>query len=190
MREDRGWIKGKPENGVCASPLYVQFAKAEVRGGISQSGTTASWIMLINSLTKYNTVHKDNVSIDRIFDDRMAPYMIGPNWTLLNSKPVRLYVEPPLGTFVSSETFPPPISQYMVNATGEERKSPIFSLDFLGGTQAQTVSCTLINPSAEYVVQVLIFLAGILAATGVYFTLSMFIEFLKEKLSVTKMQYD
>jgi hypothetical protein len=128
--------------------------------------------------------------ISGILDSRMAPYMIGLNTTLLNSKPVRLYVEPPLGTLVSSETFPTPISQYMVNVAGEERKSVIFSLDFLGGTNAQTVSCTFVNPTAEYVVQLWIFLAGILSATGVYFILSMLIEFLKERLSVAKMQYD
>jgi hypothetical protein len=40
------------------------------------------------------------------------------------------------------------------------------------------------------VVQFWIFLAGILAATGVYFVLSMFIEFLKERLGAAKMQYD
>jgi hypothetical protein len=69
MQEDKGWIKGKPENSVYASPLYVQFAKAEARGGISQFGTIAPWIMLINSLTKYNMVHKDNVDTTMIFKE-------------------------------------------------------------------------------------------------------------------------
>lgn len=128
--------------------------------------------------------------ITGIFDDRMTPYMQGPNSTLLYNKQVILYIELPPGTFVSPETFPSPISQYMVNVKGEERKSAIFSLDFLGGTAAQTISCTLINPSLEYSVQIMIFLGGILAATGVYFVMNIIIEYSKEKMSVTKMEYD
>jgi hypothetical protein len=109
---------------------------------------------------------------------------------LLNDKQAVIYVEIMPGTLVSSETFPSPISQYMINVKGEERKSVIFSLDFLGGTAAQTISCTFVNQGSEYWIQILIFFGGILAGTGFYFIVSVIIECLKERLSNIKIEYD
>jgi len=69
MREDRGWIKGKPENSIYASPLYIQFSEAAARGGISQFGGSAPWVSLKNALAKYNTAYKENIDIKSIFKE-------------------------------------------------------------------------------------------------------------------------
>jgi hypothetical protein len=69
MHEDRGWIKGKPENSIFVSPLYVQFAEAKGRGGISQFGGSAPWVMLNDSLSKYNKAYGESVDISAIFKE-------------------------------------------------------------------------------------------------------------------------
>jgi hypothetical protein len=69
MYEDRAWIKGNPENNIFASPLYVQFAKGTNRGGISQFGRLAPWIMLEKALEKYNSIHQEKVDVSSIFKE-------------------------------------------------------------------------------------------------------------------------
>lgn len=69
MREDRGWIKGKPENSIYASPLYAQFAEATARGGISQFGGIAPWVMLKSALSKYGKSYKDIVDSKIVFKE-------------------------------------------------------------------------------------------------------------------------
>jgi hypothetical protein len=69
MREDRAWITGNPENSIFASPLYEQFAKGTNRGGISQFGRTAPWIMLEKALEKYNVIYKEKVNVSSVFKE-------------------------------------------------------------------------------------------------------------------------
>lgn len=68
MREDRAWIKRNPENSTFVSSLYVQFAQGTNRGGISQFGRPAPWIMLEKALEKYNVTYKKKVDLSSIFD--------------------------------------------------------------------------------------------------------------------------
>jgi len=69
MREDRAWIEGNPENSIFANKLYVQFAEAPHRGGISQFGRAAPWVTLKKALEKYDAGYKERVDLSLIFKE-------------------------------------------------------------------------------------------------------------------------
>ena len=69
MQEDRAWISGKLGNSIFASPLYAQFAKGTNRGGISQFGRSAPWIMLRTALEKYNNTYKEKIDLAAVLEE-------------------------------------------------------------------------------------------------------------------------
>ena len=69
MREDRAWINGNQENNIFASPLYTQFTEGTNRGGISQFGEQAPWIMLRRAFEEYTKVYTEEVNLSSIFKE-------------------------------------------------------------------------------------------------------------------------
>jgi hypothetical protein len=70
-KEDRAF-SGDPTKNIFANDLYVQFSKAEKRGGTSQFGGPAIWIVLENAINEYNITFGEKTTLDEIFKELEA----------------------------------------------------------------------------------------------------------------------
>jgi len=67
-KEDRAF-SGDPTKNIFSNELYVQFSRAQKRGGMSQFGAPTTWVMLENAINDYNTTFGDGVKLDSIFKE-------------------------------------------------------------------------------------------------------------------------
>lgn len=90
-----------------------------------------------------------------VWTNEMSAF-VGPGSRQTVDWPFIVYIQLPVGAFLS-ETYPPPIEYYIK----EERRWVMYSLDFLGGRYAQTVSCSFMNPTMQAVKEIMVFGGGV-----------------------------
>lgn len=88
--EDRGWSKASYARDIFNSPLYKQFAEGSHRGGKSQFGGQAPYILLEDAIQEYNKLFGTHWARDDIFksltdNDEHRSIFDGALWTLIRN---------------------------------------------------------------------------------------------------------
>lgn len=118
-----------------------------------------------------------------LIQDDMEPYMTHDSQPVWN-RPLLVTIQFPQDAFISSETFPSPVSYYV---TSEYRSAsfPVnfYTLNFLNPSTslAETVSLSFTHSTAEHEIQQDLFLGGLLLGIGIPTALSGLYESIKER---------
>jgi len=95
-----------------------------------------------------------------VYETKMGSYM-SPTSRQTLDWPFTVFLQLPASAYLSG-SFPPPVEYYVK----EEHRWVMFSLDFLDGRYAQTVSCSYTNPIGQSLKEVMIFSGGISIGLG------------------------
>jgi len=110
-----------------------------------------------------------------IFESEMNSYMT-PNSRQTLDWPFIVFMRIPIDAYLSA-SYPPPIEYYVK----EERRWVMFSLDFLDGPYAQTISCSFINPIGETAKEIMVFAGGISTGIGASLIGDLLRQFIERK---------
>lgn len=119
-------------------------------------------IISIASFSRQTVILTFFGNIDPMWSEEMSPYM-GINSFYMYDYPFSITVQFPIKYFLSSETFPQPISLYATDTY----KAAFFSLNFSNPKNyGQSISCSFTNPKDESLANYITFISGAVLGIG------------------------
>jgi hypothetical protein len=113
--------------------------------------------------------------VSGIWSDNMTAYMF-PSSQMTLGEPFIVQVRLPLSSYFQTSQ-PAPIEYYVK----QDQRWLMFSMDFLGGEYAQTIVCNFVNPTAQYLAEIAIFVTGVFSAATVSLAIEAFKSFCVKK---------